>query len=83
MTTTTKLEEWLASDGPRSADELVQLWDAIELGGDCGGYVATHESHDRVFVKRRKGKVTLALLSLRARRAFRSLLDAKYLASKR
>jgi hypothetical protein len=78
--TTTNFDEWLSSDGPRSPDELISLLDAVEIGGDCGSYVGTHASQDRVFVKRRRSKVTLALLSLSARRFFTSLLDKQYLA---
>ncbi len=78
----TSFSEWLQLSGPRSIDELVQLLDAIEIGGKHGPYQATLAIGGRVFVQRKKG-LTLALLSTRAKRAFAHLLQSKYLGARR
>ena len=73
----TDWNSWLVVNEPDGPNELLALHDAVVYGGDCGGYVGTHDSEGRVFIKGWGGP-QLALVSEKAIRAFLSVLEERY-----
>lgn len=68
---------WLDGNEPDGANELLALHDAVVYGGDWGGYVGTHDSQGRVFIKGKAGP-QLALVSDKAIRGFLRAIEERY-----